>query len=460
MNNTSEKAKSNDIILIPAEQLHSHPDNPRKELGELTELSESIKKKGVMQNLSVIPGHWDEKKNWHEKDYTILIGHRRFSAGKLAGVTEFPCRIISDMDQKEQIGTMLEENMQRNDLTIWEQANGFQMMFDLGDSAEQIAEKTGFSQTTIRRRLNIAKLDSKVLQKKEKDEEFQLSLNDLYELEKIKDIKTRNKLLREARDSRDLVWKTKQAVTAEIREKNKKEFIELFKKAGIKAAPKKAENEKYCGKWDILQAWELDKKAPKRLKKFTEDNIQWVSFYQNEIAVVAPAKKKKRELSEYELKAKEKAKAKKELKQKHKELYKKIDDFLMGIITKEIAPLKEDVELYRTLISTMIKSNVDFYRSNLAEFYSGETLFDLEHKNPEKYQEFKEWEKNLSVLHRAIAHMTSIKKCEMYNYNADYSADGAGKVMAVIEFLSLYGFSVSEDEQKMLNGTHELYIRD
>ena len=39
---------------------------------------------------------------------------------------------------------MLEENMQRNDLTIWEQANGFQMMLDLGETEESIAEKTGF----------------------------------------------------------------------------------------------------------------------------------------------------------------------------------------------------------------------------------------------------------------------------------------------------------------------------
>lgn len=44
---------------------------------------------------------------------------------------------------------MLEENMQRNDLTIYEQAQGFQMMLDLGETAETIAEKTGFSTSTI-----------------------------------------------------------------------------------------------------------------------------------------------------------------------------------------------------------------------------------------------------------------------------------------------------------------------
>lgn len=48
------------ITNINAKLIHQHPDNPRKDLGDLTELSESIKKKGIMQNLTVIPGYWDE----------------------------------------------------------------------------------------------------------------------------------------------------------------------------------------------------------------------------------------------------------------------------------------------------------------------------------------------------------------------------------------------------------------
>lgn len=257
--------------------------------------------------------------------------------------------------------------------------------------------------------------------------------------------------------SRDLVWKVRQESAKIMREKNKKAFIELFKKAGIKAAPKTAEDEKYSGKWDILQEWELDKKIPKKLKKFNEEDVQWVVFWEKEIAVIAPSKKKKRELSEYELKAKEKAKNKKELKQKHRELYKDIDDFLMGIIKKEITPLKEDVEFYKTLVSTLVKGNIDFYRSDVAQFYSGKNLYDLQHKSPEKYKEFQEWEKELNILQIALAHMTSIKKCEMYNYNLEYSAENAQKVKIVVDFLMLYGFSLTEEEQKIINGTHELY---
>lgn len=439
-----------DIINIGVEHIHPHPENPRKDLGDLTELVESIKKNGVMQNLTVIP--IDGKSG----EYTAIIGHRRHAAAKIAGIKELPCRIIEGLSEKEQISTMLEENMQRNDLTIWEQANGFQMMLDLGETEEQIAEKTGFSRTTIRHRLNIAKLNQKELQKKEKDENFQLTLKDLYELEKIADVGTRDKVLKAATDSRDLVWKAKQAVTEETRAKNKKLFGELFKKAGIKKAPDGAEHERYSGKWDILQSWQLDKDMPKALKKFKEGAL-WVVFWNSEIAVIAPAKKQNRELSEYEIKEKEKTRAKKELKQKHKALYAEIDRFLMGIITKEIAPLKEDVKLYKALTLAVIKGNIDYCRYDLVNFYSGKSLYALKSEDPDKYREFLEWEKSLSPLHLSIAHMTSIKKCEMYNYNAEYHQESAEKVKAIVDFLAMYGFSVSEEEKRVLDGTHELY---
>ena len=101
------------ITNINAKLIHQHPDNPRKDLGDLTELSESIKKKGIMQNLTVIPGHWDEDKTHHDEGYTLIIGHRRFAAGKMAGVAMYPCRIVEDMSYKDQVGTMLEENMRK-----------------------------------------------------------------------------------------------------------------------------------------------------------------------------------------------------------------------------------------------------------------------------------------------------------------------------------------------------------
>ena len=64
--------------------------------------------------------------------YRVVIGHRRLAAAKLAGLAEVPCAVV-EMTEQEQIATMLLENMQRSDLTVYEQAQGFQMMLDLGE---------------------------------------------------------------------------------------------------------------------------------------------------------------------------------------------------------------------------------------------------------------------------------------------------------------------------------------
>ncbi len=444
-----------ELISIELQHIHPHPDNPRKDLGDVSELVDSVKQYGIMQNLTIVP-----KEN-EPGEYLALIGHRRHRAATLAGLKEVPCKIVKGLSRKDQIGIMLIENIQRNDLTILEQAQGFQMMLELGDTAEIIAEKTGFSKTTVYHRLNIAKLDKKELQKKtDSDGVYQLTLKDLYALEQIENIKTRNKILKESSSSRDLVWRAKQAVTSEIRARNLKKFKELFKKSGIKQAPESAINERYSGKWSILLEWELDKEVPKTLKKFKEENIQWVVYYERTVAIIVPIKAKEKKLSEREIKERDRKKAKKELKQHHKEIYRKIDICIMEIIREEIEPLKEDVELYSELLMTIIRANVDFYRSDLARFYSGKGLYELEHDEQKKYQEFTKWEENLNSLHMAMAYLSSIKNVEMYDYNAGYDKANANRVKAVVDFLSKYGFSVSDEEQKIIDGTHELYVKE
>lgn len=57
------------IENISIEKLHLHPKNPRKSVGDVSELAESIKKNGVLQNLTVVPGKI-------EGTYTVIIGHR------------------------------------------------------------------------------------------------------------------------------------------------------------------------------------------------------------------------------------------------------------------------------------------------------------------------------------------------------------------------------------------------
>ena len=175
------------ISMVEAKKLRPHPKNPRKNLGDLTELTESIKQNGIMQNLTAVP---DPDK---DDGYMIIIGHRRFAAGKKAGLKEFPVSIIC-LDEADQVKLMLCENIQRSDLTAVEKAEGFQMMIDFGISVQELSEETGFAPSTIYHRLNIAKLDKAALEKTMD----QLTLTDLIELEKIEDIETRNDILRKA----------------------------------------------------------------------------------------------------------------------------------------------------------------------------------------------------------------------------------------------------------------------
>lgn len=177
--------KKSTLTVIEIDKLHPHPQNPRKVIGDVTELAESIKANGILQNLTVVPNNDD----W--TDFTVIIGHRRLAAAKQAGLTELPCAIV-EMSEKEQLSTMLTENMQRSDLTVYEEAKGCQLLLDLGDTVAEIAEKTGFSESKIRRRVKLCELDEEAFKE---SQIRQPTLADYDKLNQIKDIDARNKLL-------------------------------------------------------------------------------------------------------------------------------------------------------------------------------------------------------------------------------------------------------------------------
>lgn len=174
------------LTTIAIEKLHPHPQNPRKVLGDIDELADSIKANGILQNLTVVPMNDD----WTE--FTVIIGHRRLAAAKQAGLTELPCAVV-EMSEKEQLSTMLTENMQRSDLTVYEEAKGCQLLLDLGDTVAEVAEKTGFSETKIRRRVKLCELDEEAFKESQLR---QPTLQDYERLNKIEDIEERNTLLK------------------------------------------------------------------------------------------------------------------------------------------------------------------------------------------------------------------------------------------------------------------------
>ena len=269
----------NMIEMIPLEKLQHHPENPRQDLGDLTELAESIRANGVMQNLTVVPSEYEKDK------YLVVIGNRRMEAAKMAGLAEVPC-VVSFMDHRTQISTMLMENMQRTDLTVYEQAQGFQMMMDLGFTEKEIGEKTGFSETTVRRRLKMAELDGKTLKKAVAK---QITIEDLDRLAKVDSVKERNALLRDYGEQ-NYNWNVTRAIQVQEAVKRKTEARKMLKAAGIAKLP---DGEKYqYGKYrelynDRCRLYEWDGKSnfiPKVKEGtlyYTEDDTT-ISFYLKE----------------------------------------------------------------------------------------------------------------------------------------------------------------------------------
>lgn len=264
-----------EITNIACRRLHPHPDNPRKELGDLTELSASIKENGIFQNLTVIPGHylnsreyiakcvdeggdaaaaaaaWTPKAVWSSDDYTIIIGHRRAAAAQQAGLFEVPC-VVVEMDEREQLQTMMIENMQRSDLTTYEQAQGFQLMLDLGDTVEQVASKSGFSQSTIRRRVKLLSLDRDAFRRAELRG---ATLSDYAELDKIESVEDKNKAL-EALGTQNFRRVMQEVLENQKWEHRKAEWIADLKKFAIEdpnATYQTHEHVTGYSKWNITK---------------------------------------------------------------------------------------------------------------------------------------------------------------------------------------------------------------
>lgn len=245
-----------ELVYIDTRDLHPHPDNPRKDVGDVTELAESIKANGILQNLTVVPNMvTDEEANLtYQHGYKVIIGHRRLAAAKLAGLDELPC-IVVKMSEREQLSTMLTENMQRADLTVYEQAQGFQMMLDLGDTVEDIAAKSGFSTTTVRRRVKMMELDQATLKEVSAR---QLSLTDFDKLAKVEDIKTRNKLLKDIG-----TFNFDNSVERALREEYRKKVIPEAKKQ-VKALDLKeiSNTDRYSAKYESIKTLNLDNWLP------------------------------------------------------------------------------------------------------------------------------------------------------------------------------------------------------
>lgn len=137
--------------LISLDLLDPNPEQPRVEIGPLDELVASINERGVLEPLLVKPspliGRW-----------MIIAGERRWRASKAAGLREVPC-IEMDVDDRAVAEIALIENMQRKDLTAWEEADGLAALCEkFGYTHDDVAKILGKSRTTVTEALSIASI--------------------------------------------------------------------------------------------------------------------------------------------------------------------------------------------------------------------------------------------------------------------------------------------------------------
>ena len=140
--------------MIPISMIEANPDQPRTSLGNIEELANSVREKGVLEPILV--------RQVAPNKYQIISGERRYRAATMAGLDEIPA-IELDVDDKEQLEIALIENIQRKDLTPFEEAEGFlalQQKFNY--THEKISQVIGKSRTTVTETLLINEIPDRI----------------------------------------------------------------------------------------------------------------------------------------------------------------------------------------------------------------------------------------------------------------------------------------------------------
>jgi ParB family transcriptional regulator, chromosome partitioning protein len=199
--------------LIPIDEIETNPDQPRRSVGDLTDLRRSIESKGILEPMLVRP--------LADGRFRIIAGERRFRAAMEAGLAEVPC-IELDVPDNEVMEIALIENLHRRDLHPFEEAMGYHALAKRhGYTQNQIADAVGKSRVSITEALSLLEIPE-----------------DLQERCRRADIAARSVLLEIARlGSREKMEQaielvTKGSTRADLRDRKKSVAATGNKKAG------------------------------------------------------------------------------------------------------------------------------------------------------------------------------------------------------------------------------------
>lgn len=462
------------IQMIPTYDLFPHPQNPRKDLGDLDELVDSIKVNGVLQNLTVVPRDGG--------GYTVIIGHRRLEAARRAGLTELPCA-VTYMTEEEQFRTMMIENMQRSDLTAIEQADGFQYMLDLGESMESITRTTGFSKSTINRRLKLRELDRDKLKSAEGRGG---TIHDYMELMKIEDPAQRNEVL-DSIGTANFNNMLENALDRQERLKQKDRVISLVSRFAEKF-PQSKKSERYeSSKWEQCRFYYYRKKttveppadAETRKYYYFDDNCFGCYLYAK--PEKQKAEKRPAVVSEYEAWYKNRKAEIDDMLARHKKLR---EDFLFGLSEGTLKEKKNQQTVVTFLVqcisgwcvdSTSAHYGIDNYIGEMLGFKksryqcTASELDDIRKKFADEPMRMAIVE-ILAMFREYTTSREYVTKYVPYKYSSKWSLNefnfaGADswfvkKLNVLYDFMAKLGYEASSEELDVLNGSFFGHIND
>lgn len=442
------------VVNMPIEYLVPHPQNPRKDLGNLEELTASIKENGIYQNLTVIP--INEEAPDEEPKYMVVIGHRRLEAAKRAGLQEVPCAIVRDLSETQQLQIMLLENMQRSDLTVYEQAQGFQQLLDFGMDIEDISQQSGFSKRTIRRRLEIAKLDQNKL--KELSSTRQLSLKEFDALAKIKNLEARNEAM-EKIGTNDFALAVTRAMDKEKLAAAMPTFLADMERLGIKKFPDSANkySSKYrrVGSLDLYEYEVTKDKIPKKTEGlyYEASYPRNVEFYVKETKKAKIIKKSAKEL-EKEKRIKEAWFKVDAMAATHYELRKAFVENLRGTA-------KQREAVYMGAYSLIVLRSIAYMSCGDISKEAGVDDKYFDPRRDEKavklaYESYDNIQKCIEVIYKLFN--DNEKEFYANGYRAVYPEYKFNpRLEAMYHWLTKLGYQMSSEEKLIAAGTHEIF---
>ena len=175
MGNSGAKEKglvSLPLTLLPTSSIHPSKFRLRRELGDLSELKESISRVGLLQPIIV---------RREGRRYEVVSGHRRLASCADLGITEI-LSTVTDMDDKTAFEVQLTENIQRESFAPLEEARAFYSYVGMGrnksvayGSISELARRIGKSQEYISNRIRLLRLPGKLLEKMLAEEGFTVS---------------------------------------------------------------------------------------------------------------------------------------------------------------------------------------------------------------------------------------------------------------------------------------------